>query len=302
MKKFIKIFVIFALLAIALFGVKVLADTISIENPLASQNITDLVDKIVTFLMEIFIPIAILMVLYAAFTFITAGGDETKVKQAKQILTWSVVGIAVLLVSKGVVNVIKDFIPEAPQSATDIAQIFCNFSWWFLELVFAVAVLGILWAAFKYITAGGDEKNVALAKQILTYAIIGIVVALVAFSAVDIVYSLMSPGGAGNIFKGICPAPAGGSNTGGGNTNINKSPHGGSCQFSSDCVQGSGAGCTDTSGSCAHVCVQNTCVGATGDGCVPGDPKFGLCAQDPAQNLILSCKQDPQDQKYRCLP
>ena len=295
MKKSIKIFAIFVLLMIVLFGTKVLADTVSIDNPLTSQSIADLVDRVITFLIEVFLPIAIIMVLYAAFTFITAGGDETKVKKAKQILTWAIVGIAILLVAKSVVTIIEDFIPGAPQSAADVVQIFCNFSWWFLELVFAVAVLAILYAAFRFITAGGDEKNVAAAKQTLMYAIIGIVVALVAFSAVDMVYSLMSPGGASNIFKGICPVPTGGSSTG-------KSPHGGPCQFSSDCVQGSEAGCTDPTGNCVHVCVQNVCVGATGDGCVPGDPKFGLCAQDPAQNLNLSCKQDPQDQKYRCLP
>jgi hypothetical protein len=300
MKKFIKIFVLFVLLATVLFGVKVLADTITIENPLSSQDITALVDKIANFLIEVVLPIAILMILYAAFVFITAGGDETKAKKAKQVLTWAIVGIAVLLVSKSAVIIVKDFIPGAPQSTADIVKIFCDFSWWFLELVFAVAVLAILWSAFRYITASGEGKNITAAKQTLIYAVVGIAIALIAFSVIDIVYSFM-PGGSGSL--GICAAP----NNNPASTPIpssnQKIAHGnGPCYQDSDCVQGREAGCTDPTGNCVHVCIQNVCVGATGDGCVPGDPKFGLCAQDPAQNLNLSCKQDPTDGKYRCLP
>ncbi|KKR09953.1 MAG: hypothetical protein UT37_C0007G0004 [Parcubacteria group bacterium GW2011_GWA2_39_18] len=87
-----------------------LADTTTIENPLTSSNIEEVVDRVVNFLILVFIPIAVIMILYSALMFITAGGDEARVKKAKQILTWAIVGIAILLVAKSTAVVIKDFL------------------------------------------------------------------------------------------------------------------------------------------------------------------------------------------------
>jgi len=195
-------------------------------------------------------------------------------------------------------------LPEAPQvpiqSVGDILKIFCDTAFWFLSLVFLVATLAILWAAFKYITAGGEDKNITAAKQILTYAIIGIVIALVAFSVIDVVYTVLAPGGnAGNIFNGICPDSGNDGSDGGDGDGNNKqlSPHGGSCQVGSDCVQGNDPGCADESAAgCNHVCEGNTCVGGITDGCVPNDPVLGSCSQE--QGLI--CREFGSSGEYRC--
>jgi len=161
--------------------------------------------------------------------------------------------------------------PQAPQvpihSISDILKIFCNAAWWFLTFVFLVATLAILWAAFKYITAGGEEKNVTEAKQILVYAVIGIVVALIAFSVIDVVYTFMATGSGGNVFQGICPNSGGGLNPSPtpGASGEPKSPHGGSCQSDNDCVQGSEVGCMVPP--CIHICEGNICLGGEGDSC-----------------------------------
>lgn len=59
------------------------------------------------------------------------------------------------------------------------------------QLLMAIAVLVILYAAFQYMTAGGNEDKVSDATKTLTYAIIGIVVSLLAFSIPPIVKSLI---------------------------------------------------------------------------------------------------------------
>jgi len=55
-------------------------------------------------------PLSALMVLWAAFLFLTSGGDEKKVKTAKNLLLYTVIGIAVILVADGIVSVVKDLL------------------------------------------------------------------------------------------------------------------------------------------------------------------------------------------------
>ena len=57
---------------------------------------------------------------------------------------------------------------------------------WFSWFIAVVAVAMGLYAAFLYLTARGDSKQVADAHKTLVYAMIGIVVAILAFSIVII--------------------------------------------------------------------------------------------------------------------
>ena len=60
---------------------------------------------------------------------------------------------------------------------TDIANLIMNILVW---LVAALAVAFIVIGGIKYVTSGGDEKKVASAKNTILYAVIGLVVALLA--------------------------------------------------------------------------------------------------------------------------
>ncbi len=50
-----------------------------------------------------------------------------------------------------------------------------------------VAVIFILYAGFKYITAGGDPKQAESARKTLTFAIIGLLVVLLSFFIINII-------------------------------------------------------------------------------------------------------------------
>lgn len=51
--------------------------------------------------------VAILMLLYAAFLFITGGGNEDKIKQARSILIFALIGLAVALLATSADDIIK---------------------------------------------------------------------------------------------------------------------------------------------------------------------------------------------------
>jgi len=69
---------------------------------------------------------------------------------------------------------------------------------WFLMLIGIIAVLAFVIAGIMYITAAGDEDRIASAKKTMTYAMIGVVVALIGLLIVRLLaYFLGSTGGVG---------------------------------------------------------------------------------------------------------
>ena len=56
-----------------------------------------------------------------------------------------------------------------------------------LFVVGAVAVVMLIFGGIRYIVSGGDQANVTAAKNTILYAIIGIIVALLAYAAVKFV-------------------------------------------------------------------------------------------------------------------
>jgi len=79
-----------------------------------------------------------------------------------------------------------DILNSPVKDVTTIQQIFINIIGWIYTVFFAVAVLFILLAAYNFVTSSGSEDKVSLAKNQLKYAVIAIVVALVA-SGVSVV-------------------------------------------------------------------------------------------------------------------
>jgi hypothetical protein len=62
---------------------------------------------------------------------------------------------------------------------------------WVYTIVLVLSVVMGLYAAFLYVTAGGEQAKVKKASGVLMYAVIGIVIAVLAFSITKIVGSLI---------------------------------------------------------------------------------------------------------------
>ena len=57
----------------------------------------------------------------------------------------------------------------------------------FLYIIGALAVIMIIFGGFKYVTSSGDAPAVASAKNTILYAVIGVIVAILAYSIVGFV-------------------------------------------------------------------------------------------------------------------
>jgi uncharacterized membrane protein len=70
--------------------------------------------------------------------------------------------------------------------------LFCNIIGYFFWFVIVLSVIMALVAAFDYVTAGDDTEKTTRGRKRLTYAAVGVLVALLAFAIPTLVGSLFS--------------------------------------------------------------------------------------------------------------
>ena len=100
----------FGIVAISAFNA--MAQTITIPNPLGSggKDIPTLVDTIATWLLEIGLVISTIIILWAAILFMFSGGNQEKVTMARKTLWYTIIGITILLLAKGVTSIIQNLL------------------------------------------------------------------------------------------------------------------------------------------------------------------------------------------------
>ncbi len=71
---------------------------------------------------------------------------------------------------------------------TDVIERLRNY---FLGAVIVACTFMILWGAFNFVTAGGDEKKVESGRKTIYYAVIGLVIALLAMAITSLVMGIV---------------------------------------------------------------------------------------------------------------
>ncbi len=81
------------------------------DCPISSVNdIYRILEKIVGYVYGIFFIVAVLFILLAAFSFLTAQGDPQKIISARNQILWAAVAIAIALLSVGAQAIVRDFL------------------------------------------------------------------------------------------------------------------------------------------------------------------------------------------------
>lgn len=66
------------------------------------ETIPQLLDMLLGILIQVTLPLVAVLIIYSGYLFATAAGDPGKVKKARAMLTYIVVGLGILLASKGI--------------------------------------------------------------------------------------------------------------------------------------------------------------------------------------------------------
>lgn len=83
---------------------------IQITNPLNATSFEAIINNVINFIFGLAVLLAPLMILIGGALFITSGGNISQVEQAKRMILWTIVGFAIILLSKGVLGIIKQLL------------------------------------------------------------------------------------------------------------------------------------------------------------------------------------------------
>ena len=107
-KRLIYILLMFLTTGTTFFALKESVLSLTFEDPLQTGgDIQVVLGKIWKFLYMVALAIVPIMAIIAGFMFMTAGGNPEKLKKAKNLLLYLAIGIAIVLLAGGIVNLIK---------------------------------------------------------------------------------------------------------------------------------------------------------------------------------------------------
>jgi len=98
-----------ALLLFLLMPLFIQAD-VEFEPLTKYKSIQELIDAIAKWVYWTALALAPLMIIIGAFYLITASGDPDRVNTGRKIITWTIVGIAVVLLAASLIPVIKEIL------------------------------------------------------------------------------------------------------------------------------------------------------------------------------------------------
>lgn len=84
----------------------VCAGTICFENPLTSMTFWQLFNRVIGFVLVVGLAIGPILLLYGVFRFMTSAGDAKKGSDAMQIIKYTMVGIVILLLARGIMAIL----------------------------------------------------------------------------------------------------------------------------------------------------------------------------------------------------
>lgn len=176
------------------------------EGATAQAQITSLTEGLLSNTRYILGAIAILMMVYSGFSMVISWGNEEKITKHRTMLFYAVIGLAVVGLAGEFSNIftvekggfLKD--PKAILRTSNLfnqrTQIVITFIKYFIG---SIAVLEIVTNGIRLITLGGSEDKIARDKQNLLYSTVGLILIIVADTAINRVIYRVDDSGTGPV-------------------------------------------------------------------------------------------------------
>ena len=113
----------------------------------------------------------------------------------KQNLTkWGVKGFAALSAASPLFALAqRGVLPVSPvNNPNDAVNILCTIAGWMFTFLIVLAVIFVIYAAFTYLTAAGNQEKVTNANHMLIYAVVAIAVAIIAKGVPGIIGGILT--------------------------------------------------------------------------------------------------------------
>lgn len=159
---------------------------------------------VVGFINAFIASLAVLVLVVRGFTVIVSGGEEESLAKAKKHMMYAAIGLAVTGVSE---FIIRGFVfPDNGNTMPNVDKgkqvliMFTNYLSGFLALA---AFVGLFAAGYLYVTSVGKEDATAKIKNLIISSVIGLVLAMGAFAAVNTFVTFATPQDTSEVYGSI---------------------------------------------------------------------------------------------------
>jgi len=106
-EKIIKNIIVFFLIILAYLPLLVFGQDVRLDNPAKHSTVVDFLISVRNFLWILVAPLSSIMMIWAGILFLTSEGNPDRIRKAKTLVTYIIVGIFVALIATGIVQIIK---------------------------------------------------------------------------------------------------------------------------------------------------------------------------------------------------
>lgn len=126
-------------------------------------------------------------VIYGGYLYVFSGGEPNKVLAGKKTLSQAFIGLAIVMSAHLIMSTIRfallgngNLSDCVNTQCVDPGSLFVNGVQWAIGIGGAVAAIFVIYGAITYITSSGDPSKLQKAKQMITYALIGLAIVALA--------------------------------------------------------------------------------------------------------------------------
>lgn len=162
------------------------ASAAAYENPLTSSDLVVLLTQLLSWTQGFVVVLALVFLIIGALLYLTSGGSEKQITWAKAAILAAMIGLALVIAAPlflREIGIILGWVPSnLPNFGTSLTftQVLGKVLSFLLGIIGVVSIIMLVIGGFTYLTSAGDTNRADTGKSIVTYAIVGIAVALAA--------------------------------------------------------------------------------------------------------------------------
>ena len=164
----------------------------------ANKEFSDTVNLVVDILFFGIGIVCVVMIVVGGFRYTASRGESKNIESAKKTIMGAIIGLVIVIVARTIVAFVVENV-DPGSDITDLIPTILDIIFWALGIC---SVIMILYGGLRFIMSRGDSKKVGDAKNTIMYAIIGLVVAILALALTNWVVLLLNWSGCGGFSNG----------------------------------------------------------------------------------------------------
>lgn len=126
--------------------------------------------------------LAVVFIIVGGIRYTLSGGESAKITQAKNTILYAIVGLVIVLLAFTITNFVLGSVDLS--SWPNLRDKVINT---LIYVAGALAVIMLIFGGFRYASSGGNSSSVTQGKNTILYAVVGLVIAVLAYAIVNYV-------------------------------------------------------------------------------------------------------------------